>query len=93
MVLSSAILITGETFAQFLVGSLVMFLAFALISGTYDALLYEAVLQVDKTEFYDEILGKVNSIKLALTVAIIATGGLLYGVDPSLPLAAVALFM
>lgn len=67
-----------------LFGNIIMFAGFAFVSGAKEALLYESMLEIQQTENYDEVLGKVNSIAIATTVVSIFLGGWLFSIDPRL---------
>lgn len=78
------VLILATDFTWLLIGNITMFIAFALISGAKEALLYDSLLDIHKEGNYDEVIGKVGSIAMFVTVLSIFAGGYLYGFNPKL---------
>ncbi len=78
------ILINSTTFTSLLIGNIVMFVGFALISGSKEAILYDYLIDIKKQDRYEEVLGRVNTITIITTIVTIFAGGLLYGFSPEL---------
>lgn len=79
------ILIDASTFSALLIGNMVMFMGYAFMSGAKEAILYDSLLDIGKTDEYDEVLGKVNTITIVTTILTIFAGGLLYRLNPAGP--------
>lgn len=78
------VLINANSFTTLLVGNIIMFVGFALISGAKEAILYDSLLDIKKEGEYDNVLGKVNTITIITTILTIFAGGLLYSISPEL---------
>jgi MFS family permease len=76
------LLIRANTFNELLLGNIIMFIGFAFISGSKEAILYDSLLDIQKEKHYDEVIGKVNSLAMLATIGSIFGGGLLYKFSP-----------
>lgn len=83
-ILSCIIILYATSFSGLLIGNIIMFVGFAFVSGAKEALLYDSMLESKTEEHYDEVLGKVNSVSIAITIISIFVGGWLFGIDPKL---------
>jgi MFS family permease len=92
LVLSCLTLIYATNFLWLLIGNIFMFIGFAFISGSKEALLYDSLIDIKKEKHYDEVLGKVNSIATFVTILSIFAGGLLFRFNPRYTFVAWAIF-
>ncbi|MBP9691197.1 MFS transporter [Candidatus Woesebacteria bacterium] len=90
--LCCVVLMSATNFTWLLIGNIITFIGFALISGAKEALLYDSLLDIHKEEHYDEVVGKVGSIAMFVTVLSIFIGGYLYGINPKLTFVAWLVF-
>lgn len=84
IVASCIVLMFASNFPLLLLGNILMFIGFAFISGSKEAILYDSMIDIKKERHYDEVLGKVNSIATCVTIFSIFAGGVLYGIHPKL---------
>lgn len=84
LALCCLILINASTFATLLIGNIVMFVGFALLSGAKEAILYDSLIDIKKEDEYDNVLGRVNTLTIATTITSIFIGGFLYSIRPEL---------
>ena len=75
----------------FFIGNLIIIMAFALISGSLEALAYDTLVQSKKTKHFDDIIGKARSLNILSLVVASVIGGLLWSVSIYGPLIATAL--
>lgn len=84
--IASCLILTHSThFVPLLIGNIVMFVGFAFISGSKEALLYDSLKDIREEKQYNEVLGKVTSIATFATIVSIFLGGLLYRFSPNYP--------
>jgi len=82
--LCSIVLINAATFTTLLIGNMIMFVGFAFLSGAKEAILYDTLIDINKEDHYDEVLGRVSTIAIVTTIVTIFTGGFLYSIKPEL---------
>jgi len=92
IIISCLVIIQAQSFTGLLIGNIIMFIGFSLHSGAFEALLYDYIQLIKQEDHYDEVLGKTNSIALFSTICSIFIGGFLYGLHPSYPFIAWAIF-
>jgi MFS family permease len=68
-----------------LVSLLILQVGRAFFSGTFEALIYETLLERGEAGLYARILGRISGLQLASTALASLIGGYLYRVDPRLP--------
>jgi MFS family permease len=62
----------------FFIANIIIIAAFAFISGSLEALVYDTLVEKNKTKYFDDIIGKARSLDIAATVVASAIGGLLW---------------
>ncbi len=84
LISSCLVLINASTFTSLLVGNLLMFAAYSLMSGAREALLYDIMLDDELESKYEMVLGRVSALAVATTVLTVFVGGALYSIEPEL---------
>lgn len=62
----------------FFFGNLIMIVAFAFISGSLEALVYDSLVEKKKEKHYDDIIGKARSLDILASIVASAIGGILW---------------
>lgn len=62
----------------FFIANIIIIAAFAFISGSLEALVYDTLVEKKKVQYFDDIIGKARSLDIAATVIASAIGGLLW---------------
>jgi len=76
--------------AYFFFGNLIIIMAFALISGSLEALVYDTLVESKKVKHFDDIIGKARSLNILSLVIASVIGGLLWSISIYGPLIATA---
>ena len=75
----------------FFFGNIIIIMAFALISGSLEALAYDTLVQKKKTEFYDDVIGKGRSLEILSMVVAGLVGGVAWKYSIYAPLVLTAI--
>lgn len=62
----------------FFIGNTLIIMGFALVSGSLEALVYDTLVASKKEKYYDDIIGKAQSLRILSIVVAGVTGGLLW---------------
>lgn len=87
-VISCVVLIFATDFLGFLIGNILVFINFALMSGTKEAFAYDSLVERKIEKQYDVVVSRHTTLAIIATIVSIGVGGYLYSIDSRLPFAA-----
>ena len=77
MLLSLAVLGVSQNLTHYVIGALIYGVYYILLSGTYEALTYDSLHELDRTNEFSKVLGRQNGLAMLGVVAGTTIGGLL----------------
>lgn len=82
LALCCMVIVIANNFSLLLLGNIIMFIGFSLLSGAKEALLYDNMKAEKIDHHYEHVLGRIGFIVTVSSVTTIFLGGLLYKIAP-----------
>ena len=83
--LGNLIMGLAQSFSHLAIGVFIAGISVALMSGSFEAFIYDTLLSLGKKDRYEKVLGNISSLIMITLGTVSLVGGFLYSIYPGLP--------